>query len=94
MAAMSVTSFAASADFYDENGYGTVYDDGTVAYYNTKKKSYTYVDNDGSMAAIDRRGNVTYYDGDTDSLYYVTNNSRNSSSSKVSIRSCIRQLFF
>ena len=82
MAAMSVTSFAASADFCDDEGYGTVYDDGTVEYYNVKKNSYTVIDSDGSMAAIDRRGNVTYYDGETDSLYYVTNSSKKSSSNK------------
>lgn len=82
MAAMSITSFAASTDFWDEDGYGILHDDGTVEYYNTRKKSYTVLDSEGSIAAVDRRGNITYYDGDTDSLYYVTNNSKKSSSSK------------
>ena len=83
MAAMSVTSFAASevwSDF-DDDGVYTVYDDGSMDYYNFRKNSYSWMDDDGNYGEVDRRGNVSYYDAEDDDFYYIQNSSSRSSSS-------------
>ena len=83
MAAMSVTSFAASEIWseFDDDGVYTVYDDGSIDYYNFRKNSYSWMDEDGNFGEVDRRGNVTYYDSDDDELYDIGNSSSRSSSS-------------
>ncbi len=84
MAAMSITSFAATElwTVCDDDGYGTVYDDGTMEYYDLRRNTYSWVDYDGSYGEVDRRGNVSYYDADYDEYYYVSNSSRSSKSNK------------
>ena len=86
MAAMSITSFAASEVYcdVDNDGCFTVYDDGTADYYDFRKKSYSWIDEDGSYGEMDRRGNVSYYDADDDTLYYVYDSSSSSGGSSRS----------
>ena len=86
MAAMSITSFAATEVWseVDDDGYFTVYDDGTADYYDFRRNSYSWIDEDGSYGEVDRRGNVSYYDSDDDAYYYVYDSSSNRSRSRSS----------
>lgn len=86
MAAMSITSFAADEVYcdFDSDGCFTVYDDGTADYYDFRKKSYSWIDEDGSYGEMDRRGNISYYDADEDALYYIYDSSSSSSRSRSS----------
>ena len=99
MAAVTVTGFA--SDFYeyvDDDCYFAVDEDGNGAYYDYRRNSVTYFDEDGSYMEVDRHGNTTYYDSDDDLTYYISGDyynsgrsSRRSSSGRSSSRSSSRQ---